>query len=223
MPRSARAIVGGYCYHVLNRGNNRAERFHSRSDYADFLKLMSDAGDRIPMLVLSACLMPNHVHLVVQPAHGLDLTKWIHWLFLKYSQRYHKKYGTTGRAWENRFKAFPIQGDRHLLLVLRYVERNALRANLASRAEDWEWGSLNWRCRARPPLALGESPVALPADWRTLVNEPQTEEELEAIRSCAHRQSPFGDAGWIRRTAADLGLEHSIRPRGRPAGGGLFK
>ena len=36
--------------------------------------------------------------------------------------------------------------DGHFLAVARYVERNALRANLVVRAEEWRWSSLWRRC-----------------------------------------------------------------------------
>ena len=57
-------------------------------------------------------------------------------------RRYHRHYGNSGHVWEGRFKAFPVQDDDHLVTALRYVERNALRAELVSRAEDWKWSSL---------------------------------------------------------------------------------
>jgi putative transposase len=65
MPRTARASAGGYCYHVLNRGNARAEVFHKPADYQAFLALIAEAGLRTPMRVLAYCLMPNHFHLVL--------------------------------------------------------------------------------------------------------------------------------------------------------------
>ena len=61
--RTARASVGGMVYHVLNRGNARSEVFHQDDDYAAFLKLLCQASDRLPMLLLAYCLMPNHFHL----------------------------------------------------------------------------------------------------------------------------------------------------------------
>jgi hypothetical protein len=61
---------------------------------------------------------------------------------------YHRHYGTTGHVWQGRFKAFRVQEDEHLATVLRYVERNALRAEVVSRAEDWNWSSLQcWQRR----------------------------------------------------------------------------
>ena len=69
MPRTRRASQGGYCYHVLNRGNARRTVFHKEGDYASFLKLLHEAGERTPIRLLSYCLMPNHFHLVVWPLH----------------------------------------------------------------------------------------------------------------------------------------------------------
>lgn len=91
MPRTSRAIVAGLCYHVINRGNNRAQRFHDRADYDEFIRLMNMACARHPLPVIGSCLMPNHVHLIVWPSNSSELTRWMLWLFLSYPGRYHKK------------------------------------------------------------------------------------------------------------------------------------
>jgi putative transposase len=96
------------------------------------------------------------------------------------------------------------------------VERNALRAKLVDRAEDWPWGSLAWRRSSRASVDLAESPVPLPSYWRHLVNEPQTAAELAEIRNCVNRQRPFGEPDWVARQVADLGLEQSMASFGRP-------
>jgi putative transposase len=160
--------------------------------------------------------MPNHFHFVMRPRAGEDLTEWMHWAFTTHVRWYHAKYQTTGRVWQGRFKAFLIQEDHHLLTVMRYVERNALRARMVERAENWPWGSLAWRREPRPPVRISESPVVLPSYWRQWVNEPQTEVELAAIRTCVNRGRPFGAEQWVKQRAADLGLESSLNPAGRP-------
>lgn len=216
MPRTARAIVGGYCYHVINRGNNRARVFHGSADYNAFLSLLSEAQERTALPILGACLMPNHVHLVVRPTRDEDVARCAHWLFTTHVRRHHAKYKTSGRIWQGRFKAFIIQQDQHLLSVLRYVERNALRANLVDRAEDWRWCSLHWRARGSTRVALSPPPITLPNDWVAYVNAPQTPAELEAIRTCVNRQRPFGASGWVDQKARELGISHSLAPVGRP-------
>jgi putative transposase len=216
MARALRAIVANECYHVINRGNQKARVFHCDSDYAAFIGFMLEAQDRIELPLLAVCLMPNHIHLVVRPCRDCDLAKWMSWLFTTHVRRHHRKYGTTGRLWQGRYKASLIQRDQHLLTVLRYVERNALSANLVNRAEDWRWSSLNWRALPTPPLALTPAPIALPSYWMDFVNQALTSAELEAIRESVRRQRPFGSPEWVEASARATGSEQSIAPIGRP-------
>jgi putative transposase len=108
--------------------------------------------------------------------------------------------------------------DEHFYTVLRYVERNALRANLVSCAEDWHWSSL-WRRQfgnAESRQLLSAWPLPRPRDWLEFVNRPQSDAEMTALRRSVQRGTPFGSTQWQVRTAKRLGLEWTIRPRGRP-------
>jgi putative transposase len=213
MPRTARASAGGYCYHVLNRGNARAEVFHHPGEYHAFLDLLGEASLRTPMRLLAYCLMPNHFHLVVWPRGDGDLSRWMHWLLTAHVRRYLRCYHSSGHVWQGRFKAFPIQEDDHLLTVLRYVERNPLRAGLVPHAADWPYSSLH---RTAGPPALDPGPVPRGPGWADFVQAPLFEADDEAIRDCLRRDRPWGGETWVRTTAAHLGLTSSLRPRGRP-------
>jgi putative transposase len=147
---------------VINRANNRSRIFHDDADYSAFLGFLAEAQHRFSASLLAACLMPNHVHLVLKPEQNSEITRWMHWLLTSHVGRHHRRYGTTGRLWQGRFKASPIQCNSHLLTVLRYVERNALTAGLVDRAEDWRWGSLHWRARGHPHVVLAPPPLSLP-------------------------------------------------------------
>jgi putative transposase len=216
MPRTARAAAGNWCYHVLNRGNGRAEVFHKDDDYAAFLALLPVACERLPMRILGWCLMPNHFHLVLWTHEDGDLGRWMQWLLTSHVRRYHRHYGGSGHVWQGRFKAFPIQQDDHLLTVLRYVERNPLRANLAKRAEAWRWSSLPTRLAPEPSELLTRCPDPLPRDWCERVNRAQSEAEVAALRRSVERGTPYGSDRWTRLAAKRLGLESTLRPRGRP-------
>ena len=217
MPRTARASVGGVCYHVLNRGNDRRQVFHEEGDYHAFLKGIYHAFVEIPMPVLAFCLMPNHFHLAVLPENDGDLSVWMHWLQNTHVRRYHKHYHSSGHLWQGRFKAFPVQEDGHLLSVLRYIERNPLRANLVESAEQWPWSSAHcWQKGKVRPTYLVAGPVARPRNWLKWVNSPATDVEVQAIRRSVVRGSPYGDEAWTKTTAKRLGLEFTTRPRGRP-------
>lgn len=134
--------------------------------------------------------------------------------------RYHAHYHTSGEGhvYQGRFKSFPVQDDDHFSVVCRYVERNALRAGLVERAEDWRWGSLwRWLQKREPePPLLSPWPIARLPNWVERVNTPLREGELKAVRHCIRRSSPLGEKDWIESTARRLGLESTLRPRGRP-------
>jgi len=129
---------------------------------------------------------------------------------------YRKNHRTTGHVWQGRFKAFPIAEDHHLLSVLRYIERNPLRAGMVPHAEDWPWSSLPARGHLTLLPCLDPDPTPGPPDWTDYVNRPETEVERAQLRYSAWRQAPFGSDSWVKRRAVALGLESSLRPTGHP-------
>ena len=100
--------------------------------------------------------------------------------------------------------------------VLRYVERNPLRAGMVEKAADWRWSSLWHRVHGDKEGLLDEGPLPLPSRWRGYIQRGQAEAELEALRRSVVRGAPFGEASWQERTAKKLGLQSTLRPRGRP-------
>jgi putative transposase len=211
MPRRRRFGDGGYVYHVLNRAVGRATLFHQPGDFAAFESVLHEAKDWRPVRLLRYRLMPNHWHLVLWPTGDGDLSEFLRWLTVTHTQRWHARHHTsgTGPLYQGRFKSFPVQEDDHLLTVCRYVERNALRAALVEKAEEWRWSSLWRRTQGAAEHWLDAGPLALPADRLEHVNRPETEAELKALRRSVRRGTPFGEEGWRLRTAKVLGLEHT--------------
>ena len=221
MGRPPRAARGGLVYHVLNRANARMQIFDDDGDYAAFEQVLEEAVERTEMRLLAYCVMPNHWHLVVWPRQDGDLSHFVGWLTLTHTQRWHAHRHSTGsgHVYQGRFKSFPVEDDPHFLTVCRYVERNALRANLVRRAEAWRWSSL-WRWHkgdAAQKRLLTTWPVRRSPDWLTHVNRPLSEREHQALSNCIARGNPFGSPQWSTRMIKKLGLESTVRPRGRPS------
>jgi putative transposase len=220
MPRRLRDASGGLVYHVLNRAAGRRTLFAKDEDYAAFERVLEEVFERTRLRILSYCVMPNHWHLLLWPREDGELSEAMRWLTVTHAQRRHahRHSAGTGPVYQGRFKSFPMQSDEHFLTAARYVERNALRANLVDRAEDWRWSSLWRRVQKDKSLAsfLSAWPIERPRDWVRRVNQPLTEPELEALRRCVRRGQPFGGDRWTLRLATRLGLESTLRPRGRP-------
>ncbi len=136
----------------------------------------------------------------------------LQWLTVTHVRRWHAHYHTegTGPIYQGRFKSFPIQQDEHYYAVCRYAERNARRARLVKRAENWRWSSLWHRCQATGVPWLGDGPLPLPANWIERVNEAQTEAELSALRQSVACGAPFGEVVWQKQTATALGLASGL-------------
>ena len=206
--------MGGIVYHVYNRGNARSDVFQTVEDYGEFLALLCEGEERTRLLAY--CLLPSHFHLVVWPREDGELSHWMQWLTTTQVRRYLSRHESSGHLWQGRFKSFPVQADEHLLEVLRYVERNPVRSRLARKPQSWPWSSLG-----RPPSPyeqplLARGPVPRGADWLAYASQKEAAAELAVIRNSVVRGAPYGSEAWTRRTVQKLGLESTVRPRGRP-------
>jgi putative transposase len=132
-------------------------------------------------------------------------------------QEYKNQVG-SGHMYQGRYKSFPVEEDDHFLAVARYIERNALRANLVERAEQWQWSSLWRRCQgtAEEKSILADWPVELPGDWIERVNRAENEKELAALRQSIQRGRPYGGPEWQKKITHQLGLDSAYHDRGRP-------
>lgn len=218
MARSPRVDVVNIPCHVLNRANRRAQMFMTHGDYAAFERLLEEAKKQAPVALYAYCLMPNHWHLVAAPYSDGALSVFIQWLTHTHAKRWNTAHDATGTGhlYQDRFKSFPIQTDEHFLTVCRYVERNALRANLVERAEHWRWSSA-WRRQFGSDEQSGildAWPVPRSNDYLEWLNTPHTADELQAIRSSIQRGKPYGAPEWTGHIAGQFGI--SVRQRGRP-------
>jgi putative transposase len=194
--------------------------FDGPKDYEAFERILVEAVQRAKMRLLAYCVMPNHWHLVLWPREDGDLSTFVGWLTLTHTQRWHAHRHSvgSGHVYQGRFKSFLVESDEYLWTVCRYVERNALRAGLCERAEQWRWSSL-WRrefgdeeCRT----VLSKWPIDVPPNWASRVNRAESQRELEALRRCVNRGQPYGSEGWVDRVIKRFGLDSVLRPRGRP-------
>jgi putative transposase len=149
-------------YHVLNRANFHSRLFRETAQYEDFLGIVEEGLNFVPMRILAYCLMPNHWHLVLYPRADGDLSKFLRRITLTPTQRYHARTRTVGygHVYQGRYKSLWVESGRHFLTLVRYVERNTKRAALVKKAEDWPWSSAHARlggnekqknCSARGP------------------------------------------------------------------------
>lgn len=220
MPRTLRADVGEIVYHILNRSTARLKIFEKDKDYQAFEATLEEAKEKYPMRILAYCLMPNHWHLVLYPEFDGQLVPFMQWLTMTHTHRWHAAHNTigTGHLYQGRYKSFPVETDEHFLQLVRYVERNAKRAKLVEKVEDWKWSSIHRRLFGidQQKKLLSPWPVDDDGHYLEWANSPQPKEELEIIRMSIVRGRPYGNTDWTHSMSERLGLQSSFRSKGRP-------
>ena len=218
MPRPQRIALGGYVYHVLNRANGRLRIFRKESDFLAFEKILGAGLALFAMRLCGYCIMGNHWHLLLWPVSDDDLSRFLRWVTLTHTQRYHTSHATVGigHLYQGRYKSFPVQSDPHYLKVLRYIEANPVRAGLVPEAGQWAWSSFAVREGRESAVGLSDGPVARPSHWARLVQAALRPAELSALGNSIGRGAPWGDAPWVAATATRLKLQSTLQPRGRP-------
>jgi len=220
MPRPIRIAPGGMVFHVLNRGVGRMRIFDHQDDYLAFERVMEETLETRPMRICAYCLMPNHWHMVLWPEHDGDLAAFMQRLTVTHVARWQRNKHRVGygHVYQGRFKSFPVETDEYFYQVVRYVERNPLRANLVKDLDEWRWSSL-WRYRqgtVSEKRLLSSWPLDHPREWKCHVERPQTESEEAALRRSIARCCPLGQEAWARLVAEQLNLTSTLAARGRP-------
>ena len=222
MARQPRIDIGGYPYHVLNRANARLPIFFKEQDFRMFESILEDACVEYDMRLLAYCLMPNHFHLVLYPQKDGELQKFMQWLTLTHTQRWHTKNNTTGTGhlYQGRYKSLLVQDDTHLLGLIRYVERNPLRAKLVNNLNNWHFSSYWRRMHGTNEhrKILSDWPIEIPGSYDTFIRDSVTVEELDSIRNAVQRGQLYGSEGWFNRMKRSLKIAEK-KPRGRPKNG----
>ena len=189
MSRRRRSNLEAPFFHVLNRSVRKAPIFRRPPDYRAFLGVLQEGLDRFPVRLVAFCILSNHWHLVLEPAGTDGLIRFMHWVSTTHAIRWHRRRDTTGQGpvYEGRYRSIPIDGTGELMRVCRYVERNALRAGLVQRAQDWPWCSLAERLRLNPEVVLKPARFLTSQAWIDHVNAAgsaweQIEEPNELVR-----------------------------------------
>jgi putative transposase len=129
MPRNPRIEVEGGLYHVLTRGNNRRLIFNDDEDYGKMIALIAKTKVKLPFYLYTYCLMPNHLHLLMERRQD-PISRIMQMLLAGYSRYYNRRNRRVGHLFQGRYRSILCQSDRYLAELVRYIHLNPVRANL---------------------------------------------------------------------------------------------
>jgi putative transposase len=222
MPRVARIVIPGVPHHVTQRGNNRQDVFFTDDDRGVYLRLLGRHSQEFGLQVLGYCLMTNHVHLVAVPEDEESLAKAIGRTDFVYTQYVNRLHGRCGHLWQNRFRSCALD-EAHLCAAVRYVELNPVRAGMVRAPWRYRWSSAAAHCGEGGDAGfLDLAPWRerwTPEEWKDLLREGCSEEDVQALRLSTSRGRPLGTDSFLSKVEAQLGRRLRPLPVGRPRKG----
>ena len=140
MARPIRIQYPGALYHIMSRGNERADVFKGDKDYLDFLAIFQDVIERYNWQCFAYCLMKNHYHLLIK-TNEANLSLGMRQLNGKYTQKFNINHDRIGHLFQGRFKSVLVEEENYKNQLIRYIVLNPLRGKLVGSLQDWRWSS----------------------------------------------------------------------------------
>jgi REP element-mobilizing transposase RayT len=142
MARKLRIEAAGGCYHVLNRGNYRADIFGEAGAKQAFLKCLTEACAKTGWRVHAWCLMSNHYHLALETPRP-NLVEGMQWFQATFATRFNRFRQERGHVFQGRYKALPVEPGGPLGALCHYIHLNPVRASISTldALADWPWCS----------------------------------------------------------------------------------
>jgi len=223
MPRSARIVVRGYPYHIVQRGNNRQDIFFDPQDRFFYLKLLKKYSVEGGCAVCAYCLMHNHVHCLLVPGRDDSLAKTMQKLALCYTQYINKRFERSGTLWESRYYSALVDTDSYLWAVCRYIERNPVRAGIAETPYDYPWTSIMINAKGEKsdlvePFWSRYGDSKDKEEYRDFVLLPEDGQKINMIRKSTSTGKPIGNESFFDFIENNFGICCRTKSKGRPKG-----
>jgi putative transposase len=203
--RIARVVIPGIPHHIVQRGNRRQKVFFSDEDRIYFLGLLKKAGEKAGLVFWAYCLMGNHFHLIGVPMSENSLAITMATANWKYALTINFREDWKGCLWQGRYYSYPLDHP-HLIASARYIERNPVRAKIVEHPEDFPWSSARAHIERTFDNLIETSPLTDEIkDWKSFINQNESEETIKRIRRHLHTGRPMGDEAFIRRLEAQTG------------------
>ena len=211
MARLSRIVVPDAPHHVTQRGNRRQALFSEPGDYALYRDLLAERLAKNGIVCWAYCLMPNHVHLILNPGASAGLSRAVGEAHRRYTSYVNARARVTGHLFQGRFGCVAMD-EAHALNAVRYLAFNPVRAGLCDRPEDWPWSSVKAHLAGRDDALVRVRPVLdiAPTFAQLLGMSLDELAALDAFETLASNDRPIGSAAFLAQTERTLG--RSVRP-----------
>jgi len=214
MPRIFRLLPEQGVLHILTRGNNRQKVFHNEEDYRRYLYYLKLYKEEHKFQLYHYCLMPNHVHLLIETSQKTILSKLMKQLNLAYFYYYRKRYKYWGHLWQGRYKSLIVARDEYLIKCGRYIEGNPVRAKMVKKPEDYPWSSYKYYVFGGDKGLTDQDPLYESLGKDLSERRKKYQEAIEEEINLTNRY--LGSKEFIKGMEKKFGIDNLQNQRGRP-------
>ena len=225
MPRRTRLTIPGTPVHIIQRGNNRGPCFIDADDRVLYLGLLAEKAKADGCAIHAYVLMTNHTHLLLTPRRPESASQMMKHIGETYVHHFNRRHSRTGTLWEGRFRSSLVDTNLYFLRCQRYIDLNPVRASMVTGAAFYPWSSYRFNVGLEPSLflephdcylTLGASTSEVQRQYRDLVKQGLSHEELQEIRDAANGGDPLGHAEFVKEVERRLQVRATRGKPGRP-------
>ena len=136
--RKKRDFIDGAMYHVTSRTNDKKRVFENRLGRKIMLITLQDAKDKFRFRLANFCVMPTHIHLLIEPVDGTNLSDIMHWIKTRSAKRWNFIHGSHDHLWGHRYFARTIKDHWDYQSVMNYIDQNPVKSGFALNPTDWK-------------------------------------------------------------------------------------
>jgi len=140
LSRKRRKIGLSKIYHIIARGNERKDIFIDDEDKNKFIQIIINKKKKNEYILYAYCLMNNHLHLLLKEQED-NISRIMRRINTAYAYYFNKKYNRVGHVFQNRFKSEPVENDRYLISLTRYIHNNPIKAKIVNQPRQYKWSS----------------------------------------------------------------------------------
>ena len=225
MARKPRFNLVGVSQHVIQRGNNREPCFYAEEDYSFYLDCVEEFSRKFNCLIHAYVLMMNHVHMLVTPQQKYAVSQMMQSVGAKYVRYINRTYKKTGTLWEGRYKASLVDTNNYLLVCMRYIELNPVRAGMTDVPDEYKWSSYRANAFGGESGLLAQHPVYIELSkdkeerlqhYRELFSDAIDYDQLHDIREILNQELVLGNSRFKEKIESMLNRRVVAGTPGRP-------
>ncbi|HPD83422.1 MAG TPA: transposase [Alphaproteobacteria bacterium] len=213
MARQARIVLNNTLHHITQRGNRGEHVFLKKEDYKTYLDILQEQCQRFHVSLYSYCLLPNQVHLIVEPKESELLSRAIGETHRRYTNYINERENWRGHLFQDRFFSYATD-EQYGLRAARFVETLPVTIGIAPKPENYLWSSAKSRIKVvQNKLLKTFHSFHATQNWEDFLSRPIDPKEMNLIQLHLQTGRPRGSELFLDSIEKQIG--RTVRPQKR--------